>query len=498
MFREIEYCTVLCDCYKLSLLSAHIAEAAMQNLYLIPSMPALSIVILIAIAMTFLFLAREPVHKIFEALSDGLAGGLRQAAAWGKKIAEQMREKDRKVLLESGIAHIQHKILEEFAKIEFNNGKTLADYPKLQLRLDEEINKLKSDYKDCGQDSPQAPGWGEVLEAIARARDAAGDRMIEKMLTEIHKSAAAGEKKALAEFREATNKRHKILSSMAPAWNRIEKIGVEIGAKIDRVIETNGRIDKYMDEYAKLGKASADSIDMLSARVTKLFIVSLIVIAAGVAGAFVNFNLISLPMSELVPQGVRVAGMPVSQISALVVVVLELVLGVFLMEAVGVTNTFPQIGAMTMGKRRVLFYGALFGLFFLSAVEASLAVLREHLAASNMALEQALAGAKEALSSGDQSSITVIGQATLGFVLPWILALIAIPLEMFIEASQHALGRILAVVVTLLAHIANGVAYLLEGVFKIAAHAFDILIVIPQKAAEMAGGNRASTAKHRA
>jgi hypothetical protein len=35
----------------------------------------------------------------------------------------------------------------------------------------------------------------------------------------------------------------------------------------------------------------------------------------------------------------------------LVIVVLELVLGIFLMESIGVTNTFPQIGAMTSGKR---------------------------------------------------------------------------------------------------------------------------------------------------
>ena len=177
---------------------------------------------------------------------------------------------------------------------------------------------------------------------------------------------------------------------MSAVWKRVEKVGKEINKKIERVLETNGRIDKYMDEYAKLGKADAESIDVLSSRVTKLFIVSLVVIAAGIAGAFINFNLIALPMSELVPQGVRVGGMAVSEVSALVIIVLEIVLGIFLMESMGVTNTFPQIGAMTSGKRKVIFCGALTGLFFLASVEASLAILREQLAESNMALEQAL------------------------------------------------------------------------------------------------------------
>jgi len=227
---------------------------------------------------------------------------------------------------------------------------------------------------------------------------------------------------------------------------------------------------------------------MLSSKVTKLFIVSLVVIGAGIAGAFINFNLISLPMSELVPQGTRVAGMAVSEISALVVVVLELVLGIFLMEAIGVTNTFPQISAMTSSKRKVILWGSLAGLFFLSSVEASLAVLREQLAESNMALEQSLAGEAVAAATGGDSNITVIGQATLGFVLPWILAMIAIPLEMFIEASQHAFARIYTILVTLFGHLANVVAYLLEGLFNILGHVFDIYIIVPAKVIDMTSG----------
>jgi hypothetical protein len=436
--------------------------------------------------MIFLFFAREPVHKMFEALSEATAGGLRKLATWTKRAAEQMREKDRKVLLESGVANIQNKILEEFAKIESANTKNLAGYPKLQLRLDEDISKMEADYKECGQATPEAPGWGEVIETISRAKGSASDRIIEKMLSEIHKSAVASEKKALSEFRDIAGKRHKILGSMSSVWKRVEKVGKDINNKIERVIETNGRIDKYMDEYAKLGKADTESIDMLSSRVTKLFIVSLVVIAAGIAGAFINFNLIALPMSELVPQGTRVGGMAVSEISALVIIVLEIVLGIFLMEAIGVTNTFPQIGSMTSGKRKVIFYGALTGLFFLSSVEASLAILREHLAESSMALDQTLAGVTATVTDGNGSRITVIGQATLGFVLPWILAMIAIPLEMFIEASQHAFARIYTLLVTLFGHLANSVAYLFEGVFKIIAHLFDIFIIIPVKIGEMA------------
>ena len=404
-----------------------------------------------------------------------------------------MREKDRKVLLESGVAKIQGEILQEFHKIDTANTKSVAGYPKLQLRLDENISKIEGDYKDCGQVVPEAPGWSEVVETIARAQGSSGDRIIEKMLGEIHKSAVAGEKKALSELRDVAAKRHKILGGMAPVWKRIEKLGKEINSKVDKVIENSRNIDRYMDQYEKISVGGQESIDMLSSKVTKLFIISLIVIFVGLVGAFINFNLIALPMSELVPAGVRVAGMAVSEISALVIVALELVLGIFLFEAIGVTHTFPQIANMTSGKRRIILYGSLFGLLFLASVEASLAILREHLAEAKTALDRSLAG-ESSSTVADQidSNITVIGQALLGFVLPWILAVIAIPLEMFIEASQHAFARFYTIIITVVCHLANGLAFLIEGIFKILMHLFDIYIIVPVQISNMFRGKPAS------
>lgn len=451
----------------------------MDSFYLVPQMPGLSVAIWVAASMVFLFFAREPMHKIIQALSDATAGGFRKLAAWTSKTAESMHEKDRRVLLESGVAKIQGEILQEFAKIETANTKSIAGYPELQLKLDKYVTQLENDYEECGQVTPEAPGWSEVVESIARAQGSTSDRIIEKMLGEIHKSAVSDEKKALAEYRNTSIKRHKILGSMAPVWKRVEKLGREVNVKVDKVIENSRNIDKYMAQYEKISAGGSESIDMLSSKVTKLFIISLIVIFVGIVGAFINFNLIALPMSELVPAGVRVAGMAVSDVSALVIVALELVLGIFLFEAMSVTHTFPQIANMTRGKRNIILYGSLFGLLFLSSVEASLAILRENLAQAKTALDYSLAGESGAIPENVNSSITLIGQATLGFVLPWILAVVAIPLEMFIEASQHVFAKIYTLLVSLLCHIANTVAYLLEGFFNILVHVFDIYIIIP-------------------
>ncbi len=464
----------------------------MESLYFVPTMPALSIAIWVVLSMVFLFFAREPMHKVIGALQTSTVGGLRKIAAWAQEAANDMRKKDRKVLLESGVASAQEKIMQEFRSIEAGYAKHLADYPKLQLRLDEGISKIEADYKECGQLTPQAPGWGDVIETISRAEQATGDRIIEKMLNEIHKSAVSGEKKALAEYRDAAGKRHKILGSMASVWKRIEKVSNEVNKKVDNVRETTGNIDKLMAKFTKLTKGGEESVDMLSSRMTKLFIFSLFVITVAIFGAFINFQLIALPMSELVPAGTRVAGMMVSEVSALVIVALEIVLGIFLLEALGITNIFPQIAGMTMGKRRILLIASLFGLFFLASVEASLAVLRESLAAAKTALDNSLAGIAVAAPTNEEiSNITVIGQATLGFVLPWILAMVAVPLEMFIEASQHAFTRIFSVLTTLFSHVANALAYLIETFFGLIIHLFDAYIIIPKQIATMISGKAA-------
>ena len=460
----------------------------MNNLYFLPEMPGISIAVWITASMIFLFFARESVHKMIQAFSEATAGGLRKLAAWMKHTAEAMREKDRKVLLESGVAKIQGEILQEFSKIDMANTKALSGYPKLQLRLDDSISQMERDYSECGQVSPQAPGWSEVIEAIGKAQGSTSDRIIENMLSEIHKSAVDGEKKALSEFRDATSKRHKILNSMAPIWKRVEKIGKEINNQVEKVMENSRNIETYMTRYEKISAAEPESIDMLSSKVTKLFIISLIVIGVGLVGAFINFNLIALPMSELVPAGARVAGMSVSEVSALVIVALELVLGIFMFEAIGVTHTFPHISNMTRGKRKIILFGCLLGLLFLSSVEASLAVLRENLAEAKTALDISLAGSSTASVENVNSQITLIGQATLGFVLPWILAVIAIPLEMFIEASQHAFARFYTILITLLCHLANAIAYLVDGLFNVLMHVFDIYIIIPAQIASLFNG----------
>ena len=236
----------------------------MNNLYIWPDMPFLSIATLVAASMMFLYLARTPLHLALKSLDEGIAGGLAKISTWIKSLVEKMREKNKKVLLESGIAESEQKIAQEFKRVDVGLTKHLADYPKLHLKLDESIANIAADYKECGQAVPKAPGWGDAVESIGRMRDtASGDRVIEKMLKELHKSAIDGEKTALAEMRKTASKRHKILNSLAPTWNKILKTMDTVNTKVSLALETSSKIEKYMKDYDSIRQGGASSIDML-------------------------------------------------------------------------------------------------------------------------------------------------------------------------------------------------------------------------------------------
>jgi hypothetical protein len=75
--------------------------------------------------------------------------------------------------------------------------------------------------------------------------------------------------------------------------------------------------------------------------------------------------------------------------------------------------------------------------------------------------------------------IPVVGQAVLGFVLPWVLAMVAIPLEMLIDSSRHVLASILVLFLHGVGHLTRMLAHTASSLAKMSVNAYDIYIAIP-------------------
>src|SRR5688500_19247937 len=102
------------------------------------------------------------------------------------------------------------------------------------------------------------------------------------------------------------------------------------------------------------------------------------VVAAG--GAFINFKLIALPMSEMVGAGdYLTSSLRTSEVAALVIILVEASMGLFVMEALRITHLFPRIANLGDQMRRRILWIELVLLVHLEGVESALALMRDML-----------------------------------------------------------------------------------------------------------------------
>jgi hypothetical protein len=451
----------------------------MHSLIFWPAHPALSILALWLVSAVLLWAAREPLIDLLKRLGGGIDEGLTAAARWCATSAEQLRERSRQALLAAGSLDLQRKLDREFHRIDRDFAQQLGQYAKVHRRMDDLLRDLDADYKQCGDSPPEVPGWSAAASAIAQI-PATTDPNVHKVLDGIRKSSQEGEKKALAAYREATSKRHGLLGRMAGTWQEVRGLMARMQDAISRALECTGRIDGYMEEYLAIRDEREEAARALSYSAVKLFVISIVVLGVALGGAFVNFQLISLPMSELVPAGARIGGIPVPTISALVIVLMEAAVGIFVMDMLGVTELFPKLAGIPTSRRRLILGLGIAALLFLASVESSLAVLREQIAAADVALKLALSGeGSRIVATASSSKIPVVGQAVLGFVLPWVLALVAVPLEMLLDSGRHVLASIGVLLLHVLGSLSRIAGRALQHVTNVLVSLVDVYVAVP-------------------
>ena len=453
----------------------------MKALYLWPEHPALSLLVLWAGSVVFLWAAREPMLTLLRSVGEFLSEGCASIARGCDSAATKLHERARAALLAAGRLEAQGRLSREIHRIDKSFTERLGQYSGLSRRLDDLLVKLESDYEECAITPPEVPGWSNAVNAIAQI-PTPGDANVQKVLESIRDSSEDAEQRALKQHRDDTAKRHKLLGAMAPAWKDVRGLMARMTESVSKALESTTRIHGYVEEYEKVAKEQDVAARALTYSATKLFVVSVLVLGVALGGAFVNFQLIALPMSELVPAGARIGGLPVATISALVIVLMETALGIFLMDMLGVTDLFPKLQGIPVSRRRMLLGLSFAGLFFLAGVESSLAVLRESIAAADAALKMSLAGDEaRVVTEASTSNIPVIGQAVLGFVLPWILAMAAIPLEMLLDSGRHVAATLVVATLHGVGLIGRAGAYASTKLATMLVSVYEIYIALPTK-----------------
>ena len=443
--------------------------------------PGLSIAIWVVAFSLLLYFGRVPAHQAISSLTRVLYHGFRLSAKSVMRTEKRLVQRNREVLLSHGREAAEREIEREFDRIDAAVHRDLGELPALQRQLDERLIAIEEDHRQSTNVPPTPPGWVEAVEAVANI-PSRSDPVVGQVLEVIHTSLVKAQDTATNEFRKATQQRHGHLKNMIPGIRKLQQILSVSNKNTGSLLERSKVIDRHMDQYESIvGKTDQAERTLSSSSLVQFFIAGLVLVIA-IGGAVVNFNLIARPMAEMVGGTVRVGGFRIAEISALVIILLEITCGLFLMEALRFTRLFPVIGALKDKWRMWMAWAAFVFLFGLASVEAGLAYMREILMQDDLAMSAMLRGDTASVTAAIDASlrwITTAAQMGLGFILPFVLTFVAFPLEAFVHSARTVFG---VAIIGLL----RGLAYtlrLLGSVFRNGGrtliHVYDFLIFGP-------------------
>ena len=306
-----------------------------------------------------------------------------------------------------------------------------------------------------------------------------GRIMVGNILSDIHKSLVKAHKEAMTSYHEASAKRHKLLRYMRPEWRQIQQTLARVGKNVDSLLSRSVTIDRLMQEYEDIVHGQDRAVSILSSSSLVNFFVSAFVLAIAIGGATINFSLIARPMAEMVGGTSLIGGFRTADIAALVIILVEISMGLFLMESLRITRLFPVIGALPDKTRVRMAYITFTILFLLAGVEAGLAYMREVLLHDELATSALLRGDIGATAVGEYMWITTAAQMGMGFILPFALTFVAIPLETFVHSMRTVVGLL---AISLLRTIALALR-LLAGIFlylgSLLKQVYDLPLFVP-------------------
>jgi hypothetical protein len=221
---------------------------------------------------------------------------------------------------------------------------------------------------------------------------------------------------------------------------------------------------------------------MLRVSSLREFAVAVFWMAIFVGGAFLNFHLISLPMSEMVGASARIGTFTVAEVSALMIVLIEVAIGMLLMEVLHITRMFPAFGTLDERKRRILLWTFLGFILVFASIESGLAFMRDQIANDTAALRGLLVGGEAVDLVGTGTISTIIPQAAqmlLGFLLPWVLIFVAIPFESFVESGRILLANLVIQVLHLVIILMRLTATVIRYLCDILLALYDVVVSIP-------------------
>ena len=416
------------------------------NMLSITSNPFLSMVIWIVLLLTALYFARKPFHHTVGSLAKIIHNAMRLTATSVLSAEGKLAQRNREVLIAAGLEKTERLVEREFDRINSAVVRDLAGYPHLQRQVLELTTRLDEDYTSSADVPPSLPNWRPIIESIAGIQHT-GDSMVANMLGEINRTLTEQHKSAIENYRKSNASRYGILRKMLPAWRKVQRTLNDVDNAIANLNRRAKSIDRYMDKYGQLRSQTDKAARLLSSSSLTQFFSSGFFLLIAFGGALINFNILAAPMSKIIGTASYIGSYNSSDVALVVIILIELTMGLFVMESRRITRLFPTIGSMDDTMRLRITWTAFTLLTILAVLGSALAFAGDRIVQDVGSISQSMAGAEQSASAG---LIPAIGKVAIGFIFPFVLAFVAIPLESFLSSCRTVLGIIVVGVLRLI------------------------------------------------
>lgn len=438
--------------------------------------PGVSLAVWLAVLITLLYLARMPAHQMLKSTGRVIYRFMRGASRAVANIEHQAINRNKEVILAQGREATEKIIEREFIRVSEIVAKDLSRYPALHRKISDVIDQLEKDYESSTDTPPLPPEWLGVVQTISELPKQS-DPLVVDILENIKEKVTNAHDEILNAYQKATGERHSILAGMQPNWRSLSAKMDKTQSNVSISKERAEAIDRHMEMYKAIRDGEDKAARTLTASsLTQFFIAGLVLFVAAMGG-LINFQLIAMPMSEMVGGSSYIGSLKTSDIAALVIILIEIAMGLFLLESLRITKLFPVIGHMDDKMRRRMMFITFSILLILACIEASLAYMRDLLALDREVLNQSLAGT--GVVQAEFRWIPSIGQMVMGFVLPFTLAFVAIPLESFIHSSRTMLGVASVAVLRAIVIVLRLIGGTAHQLCKTTVYLYDMVITVP-------------------
>ena len=442
------------------------------NMLSITSTPFLSLMIWIVLLLATLYFARKPFHLAVGSLAKIIQNAMRLTAASVISAEKKLVQRNREVLMAAGLQKAERLAEREFDRINSAVVRDLASYPYLQRRLLELTTRLDEDYSSGADVPPSLPNWRPIIESIAGITHT-GDSMVASMLGEINRTLTEQHKSAIDNYRKSNASRYGILRKMLPVWRKVQKNLNDVGNAIENLNRRAKSIDHYMDEYENIRLQTDKAARLLSSSSLTQFFSSGFFLLIAFGAALINYNMIVLPMSDIIGSASYIGSYKTSDIAVLVIILLELTMGLFIMESLRITRLFPTIGSMDDVMRRRIVWIAFSLLAILAGLESAMAFAGDRIVWGLGTIGRSTAGIEQNTPTG---MIPAVGRMIISFIFPFALVFVAIPLESFVSSSRTILGVIVVGALRLLSFLLRLIGNLGYYTGRFVINLYDLII----------------------